>query len=80
MSDGSQRRPFRLDPSDVIFDDWTAEEANLVYDVLIVVPTAIFDRYEDEMLAPLDNGAAPTNDDGVPPERYDSFCEDDIPF
>lgn len=80
MSDRTPQRPFRLDPGDVIPDYWTAKEARLVYDFLLLVLIAISDRYEDEMLAPVRESDAPPSDN-VPHDDHDtSLSDDDIPF
>lgn len=82
MSDQRRYRVRRLDPGDVIPDDWTAEEANMVFDFLLLVTTAIFDKYEEEMTYPIRDRGDSLNehDDQNVIDADDPFDDSTIPF
>ncbi len=71
MNRQQSRNTLRLDPGDVIPDHWTTDETTLVYDFLLTVLTAIYDRYEDHMLSPLGTTPPPPTDDGPGPSGHD---------
>lgn len=62
MNNRTPERWPRLDPGDVIPDDWSTEQTLLVYDFLLRISTAIFDRYEHQMLAGIKERTRPSKD------------------
>lgn len=63
----------RLDPGDVIPDNWSTDEVLLVYDFLLRVITAIYDNYEDQMNPGLQNSDPVLGDesDDISSERVE---------